>query len=359
MAPKRRIALLLLSCLVILAGMAATSYWADPAGLFARRSVENDIAEHITAGRALEIFGNINERAFQKRRLELESLHDPDYLVLGSSRAMLPGGWLFGGSAVNVAVPGATLEDLVALLEMSAAIRPRTYVLGVDPWLFNRNNNQNSWQVLGAAYRRGLERIGAVAASAATEGSTASAFAASPLLQLVNLEYFRESVKKLRQKENTALRYQLVDASTWTGSGLLVRPDGSRGYRHQVRTAGEQEQVNRTAGAETKPFGLKQFVALDVERLAIFRKLAAHLRRNGPVILLLMPYHPAAWQHIGRLEPVIAAEVAIHALAKELDLQVAGSFSPDRAGCPDKTFVDYMHPDESCLLALWRRRAGH
>lgn len=359
MNPKKHIALLCLSCLAVLAAMAATSYWADPAGLFARRSVENEIAEHITAGRALEIFGNINERAFQKRRLELESRREPDYLVLGSSRAMLPGGWLLGGTAVNVAVPGATLEDLIALLELSAAIRPRTYVLGVDPWLFNRNNNQNSWQALGGAYRRGLERIGAGVANAATEGGSVSAFAASPVVQLVNLEYFRESVKKLRQKEHTALRYQLVDASTWTGSGLLVRPDGSRGYPHPVRTAGEQEQINRTAGAETKPFGLKHFAALDVERLATFRKLAAHLRRSGPVILLLAPYHPAAWKHIGRLEPVIAAEAAIQALAQELDLRVAGSFSPERSGCPDTTFVDYMHPDEGCLRALWRSRSGH
>lgn len=46
MNPKKHIALLCLSCLAVLAAMAATSYWADPAGLFARRSVENEIAEH-------------------------------------------------------------------------------------------------------------------------------------------------------------------------------------------------------------------------------------------------------------------------------------------------------------------------
>ena len=56
---------------------------------------------------------------------------------------------------------------------------------------------------------------------------------------------------------------------------------------------------------------------------------------------------------------MIAAEAAIQALAQELDLRVAGSFSPERSGCPDTTFVDYMHPDEGCLRALWRSRPGH
>lgn len=357
MAPRKRILSLLLTALALLAGMAAINFHVDPAGLFARRSVENEIADHITAGRGLEIFGNINERAFQKRRLELETQRSPDYLVIGSSRAMLPGGWLFGGTAVNVAVPGATLEDLVALMEMTAFIHPKTYVLGVDPWLFNRNNNQNSWQVLGSEYRRGLGRIGA--GKTAGESGGFPALAASPLMQLINLEYFRESLKKLRQKEATSQRYQLVDVPAWKGSGLLVRPDGSRGYRHQMLTPAEQDQINRTAAAEAKPFGLKNFAALDEERLTTFRKLVTYLHREGQVVLLLMPYHPAAWEHIGRMEPVIAAEKMVQALAAELDVQVAGSFSPEKATCPETAFVDYMHPNEVCLRALWNARPRH
>lgn len=351
MNPKKHIALLCLSCLAVLAAMAAINFTIDPVGVFSNRSIEREIANDLLAGQGVEIYGNVNDRALQKQRLGLERSAALDYLVLGSSRAMLVGAWLLGGPTLNIAVPGATLEDLIALVDLSSQLRPRSYLLGVDPWIFNRNNNQRSWKALEREYRRGLERIGdKIDAPAVDSDESRSILRFS---QLVNFEYFRESLKKLRRKNGILQRYRLVDVSTWSGPGALIRPDGSRDYGHRALSLEEQHELDMAAAAEDKPFGLKDFIALDRERLSTFRKLIAYLHTKGQVTLLLMPYHPSSWQRINQIAQVGTVEVEIRSMASDLHLDVLGSYDPRIAGCPNNAFQDYMHPDKNCFLYIW------
>lgn len=351
MSAGKRITLIFLTCGALLAAMATVNFKVDPAGLFSRQSVETEIADAVLAGKALEIFGNINERAFEKRRLALISETHPDYLVIGSSRAMLPGAWILGGSTVNAAVPGSTLEDLIALAEMTARITPRTYVVGVDPWLFNRNNNQSTWQVLAPEYRRGLERIGQSGGEASVGRSAPDHFA-----QLINLDYFRESMKLLGKKSAQGKRYRLLEKDSELGNGLLVRADGSRGYSKRPMAPADIVAVRAAAAAETKPFGLKDYAIADPERLGTFRKLLTYFRSRGRVVLLMVPYHPASWERVGRINAVTASEQAVRAMADDLGLEVVGAFDPAATGCGDDSFGDYMHPSELCIERLWHAR---
>lgn len=352
--PARHLAITLaVSSLLLLIG-ALFNYWVDPAGLFLGNAVEEAIAEHIARGQPVAIYGNLNERYYQKRRLEMEWKKDADYLVLGSSRAMLMGEWITGGSTINAGVPGATLEDLFAMAAMTRDIHFKHIVIGVDPWIFNRNNNQQSWRALKSEYQAGLSLAGL-----AQEDLAASPSKNTKLLQLVNFEYLRESVKTaFAGKLN--LRFEAISGDSVPDGAFLICQDGSRApvgsCRDDLtsRVAARNRKLLPPALAEHKHvFGLRDFVTVDPQLFKKFTVLVNYLQRRGQVTLVLYPYRSDTWKLLSRIPAVSEAENQVKGFGAAGGLRVVGSFSPLASECGDYEFADYFHPNELCAARIW------
>lgn len=187
------------ACLGLLAIVAAVSYRYDPANLFGNLAYEAEVARLLAHGRNVANVTHHDERLLQKFYVqELDRAND--VVVLGSSRSMQVGRRLFPGLRFfNHSVSGATIEDIYAIFELyrERDLVPRQVVLGIDPWIFNRNHFQFRWKSLENEYRKSL-RHGSAQKSLTLEESHPQA---NRYLQLINVEYFLAALAVARLPE--------------------------------------------------------------------------------------------------------------------------------------------------------------
>ena len=101
----------------------------------------------------------MDERIFIKHRINYEN-YNPQILVIGSSRVMQLGENELKKKTLNLSVPGASIEDQIAITELALEkFNPAIIYLAADPWLFNVNNNQKRWKSIKADYNKALLNI--------------------------------------------------------------------------------------------------------------------------------------------------------------------------------------------------------
>ncbi|MBL0209053.1 MAG: hypothetical protein IPP84_14245 [Propionivibrio sp.] len=88
--------------------------------------------------------------------------------------------------------------------------------------------------------------------------------------------------------------------------------------------------------------------------MMLFEKLVERLKENSEVWLFLPPYHPEAYKSIVSKVPMVGeTENALRSLAENTNIQIFGSYDPDRASCTEDEFFDGMHPKASCLTKIF------
>lgn len=338
--------------LIVVAGV---NYHYDPAKLFGDYTYEAGIAKLLSEGKNVANITDYDERLVQK--FFAERLHNHrDVLVLGSSRSMSLNPDLFPSMTFyNASVSGASLEDYYAILQVYEEhdLLPRLLVLGIDPWVFNRNSEQARWKSLEQEYRRSLYGINIKV----PPSDVPSYKRLHKLQQLVSFDYFRAA---LNAAHRTNRNYYATNATELDVNIRLA--DGTIAYAHDYahRTSEEVARITHQQAARVPIYSLGRFHELDSEYIELLKAFIKHLHtKDIEVILYLPPYHPdmyASIVHEGSpYQAVKDVEVYLRQFAAERNLQVWGSYDPNIIPCGRGDFYDEMHPKPSCITKLFKR----
>ena len=171
--------LALLSCIVLF------NVLVDGVGFFQLNAGLKDAVANLLKGKMVAgWFGTRDERELQRLIIKYYQGHR-DMAVIGSSRAMQLRKRFIQGNVdfFNHSVSGAGVEDFISIIGIyrEKGVLPKTVVLGIDPWIFNRNNGlSQSWKYLEKYFREmmteidktGREMHNRVETNAATQGET-------------------------------------------------------------------------------------------------------------------------------------------------------------------------------------------
>src|SRR3989338_6442097 len=144
--------LLLLPILLVMTGF---NYFMDPAGLFRGNDYYEGLAGILLKGNNISNLVNYDDRLLQKYLIE--GLPEKKGIVLlGSSRVMQISSDFFPGHTfMNHGVAGASLEDDMAIywLYRKQGLLPSTVIIGLDPWLLNKNSGQLRFESILREYQ--------------------------------------------------------------------------------------------------------------------------------------------------------------------------------------------------------------
>ena len=102
----------------IFGGIALVNYLVDPGHIYSSSYIE-DVVEGARRGLCVTNVGNMDERIFKKKLIEVYKGKEFDFLVIGSSRVMtISEDCLNGGTLLNLGVSGSKLEDMIALCQI-------------------------------------------------------------------------------------------------------------------------------------------------------------------------------------------------------------------------------------------------
>jgi peptidoglycan/LPS O-acetylase OafA/YrhL len=280
---------------------------------------------------------NINERVFIKNRILYEN-GNPEALVIGSSRIMQARGEYIGLDILNLSVSGASLEDLLAIWELSSRkFKPRYVFLGADPWIFNRNSDQNRWISLSAEYSMALAGLGISKSIHIDSVNPPSSF------DLIATGFYNSvNQRKITSKDDVP------------GLTDKIRKDGSRVYNtsYANKSASEVEK----GASKFASYAMSDYSFSKQERTILEMFLLELKRKEIAVFLVLSPYHPQLYD-LMRLEDrkFLEIESIFREIAALSGATVIGSYDPVRCGCSSEEFYDGMHPKDSCMEKIFAR----
>lgn len=341
--------------------LVGVNIWVDPANILGSEKQEQRMAQLVEEGLNISGRSDFNDRLFQLFRIRLMD-QAPDNIVIGSSRALQIRDGMLPGRTVNNAVPGASLEDYFAILQLYGErnMLPKHIVLVADGWLFNIANQQSRWVALRNKCNALAEHLGVIGLCSPGAGGLDG----QSLRELLSYGYLRESLKRLARHgvAATSQNSTVPDASIIGVKELpLVQggrlADGSILYPKKQRTTPHTE-IERAAAqfAKATPvYSLGGYHQLDPIYTNGFEALVEYLTAKGvQVSIVLVPYHPVATQ-IFREDRIYAsrlndAEGFVRSTAKRYGASVFGGYLSDV--CEVKEFYDGQHPRQSCMAKL-------
>ncbi|MGG5872025.1 acyltransferase family protein [Pseudomonas peli] len=298
-------------------------------------AIERAMAKELSLSGAI-YSSNINERIFVKNRILYEN-SKPEAIVIGSSRIMQAGSKVVGLDLLNLSVSGASLEDLLAIWELSARKFNPSYVfLGADPWIFNRYSGQSRWTSLGSEYSAAVSRLGF---SNETKFSVSKAPSS---LNAVAVEFY----KSVNQGKKIGAEDDLPSMTD------KIRKDGSRVYNlaYANKSLGEVER----GAVSFISYAMSSYGYSSEVRVILERFVAELKAQNRKVVFVLSPYHPTLFE-LMRLEDrkFLEIESIFREIAGSNGIQVIGSYDPVKVGCSYEDFYDGMHPKDECMAKVF------
>lgn len=318
------------------------NYWGDAARLF-DDTYEYEMAQILSKGDFVTNISNYDYRIFQKHLIQ-DPVIQPEVAILGSSRTMLINESMFPGQSVfNHSVTGASMEDLIALYQIyrEEGKQPDKIILGIDPWAFNENNQQNRWVSIGSFYDKFLGH------------EEPSSPMNTDFLELVSFSYFQNSMKNLPSILKGTSRPRATQQKENNSNTLLK--DGSLVYAAAYREAtNEQIEAKVRTFIEQGIFGLNDFDSVSVKYWNEFELLLTDIKKQGvEVEFFLAPYHPAVYSVIEQEYPnVLKVEQEVRAYADEMNIRLRGSFNPGKLGMDSSYFYDGMHSKEHTIQQI-------
>ncbi|AEF99601.1 hypothetical protein [Methylomonas methanica] len=339
-----------------LATVAGINYHYDPANIFSDRTYEAGVGRLLSEGKDVGNVTDFDERLVQKFFAErLKSRRD--VLVIGSSRAMnLESKHFSGKSYYNASVSGASMEDYYAILQIYRDINklPKLLVLGVDPWVFNRNNEQTRWKSLEQEYLRSVKEneSGQYVLGPAIEWQF------SKLQQLFSFDYLRTSLKYSHREDRD---YYVTTAAELDVN--IHRADGTITYKREFSHRSSEQVADwvRKQLLKTPLYSLGGYKELDLAYIKQFEALILNLYAEGTkVILFLAPYHPDFYKVMNDATSpyrrVIDAEDYLYHFAETHKFPIFGSYNPRRIPCSRGDFFDEMHPRPICIDKIFKNK---
>jgi hypothetical protein len=283
---------------------------------------------------------NMDERAFVKRRIEQETLK-PEILVIGSSRIMQVGKHTLRDRPVlNLAVSGASIEDHIAILGMATqAFQPDTILIGLDPWLFNKNSEQDRWMSVSDDYLRARQHLGLPSTRETSTNGDSDDAIWGHISSLVGAAYFATNQVEYATDDDARSVFR-----------HKIRRDGSRIYDKKYATKGRLEIMREFDGIlayAMSGYTVRPGVVGELEHLVKW------CNSHHNVVLILSPYHPALYDRMRSEHPIfLEVEEKFRRLAQRTNVKLLGSYDARKVGCFASEFYDGMHPKGSCMARV-------
>jgi hypothetical protein len=140
------------------------NYKVDNSGLFGNANYLLQAAKAITNGKTIAGLHNADQRSLQEliiKNLQVKN----DVIVIGSSKSMMLRKRFFLTEDINYfnhSAYGGSLEDYLSILGAYESIHqyvPKTVIIGIDPWTFNKYNGQIRWKTLEKYYNFEIGKI--------------------------------------------------------------------------------------------------------------------------------------------------------------------------------------------------------
>lgn len=325
--------------LPILIILVMINYLGDAAKLF-NNDYEKEIANIIAHGKYVTNLDNYDERILQKELIENELLQ-PNLVIIGSSRTMLISKEFLSDSLLfNNSVSGASIEDIVSIYQLYKTNNklPNKIIIGIDPWIFNENNEKERWKSISNYYYSFInsEHIESVSYYKYKE--------------LFSLSYFQSSLKMIPHYFSG----KLIPQSTSEKNNYLNTKltDGSIIYAEIYRNASPEEIKNKIKTyLNGSIYGIEYFTQVSKKNWNDFGKLIDDIEKNGIEIeFFLSPYAPLVYNKIEKDYPlVMKIERIINDFASSKNIKIYGSYSPFILGMDESYFYDAIHCKEIAI----------
>lgn len=357
---KRYLVIFGLSAALVVCSAVFMNIVFDPAGIY--RASSNSSKEYVNKLIISPhgLFFNsdfLNERLV---KLELaQSIDGADCVVIGSSHVMQVSSFrkkrALGETCeniINLAVSAALLEDHVALsfTVASASRKPKKIIFGMDPWVFHIGKGvawRNAYPDRYMAALQELEWADTYAADSAGGGKLAN---------LLSLEYTARSINKaISLATHGAVSIKEVPSFD-EDIGLVkpvLLPDGSLIYSAKMLSNPKDPIPLMGQGY------LTEGTYYDLRAVDLYRRHMLSLINKGITpVFLLTPYHPNAWADKKSRNTLTmqSVEPVVRELARQLGVNVLGSYDPDVIGCNQNEFMDFMHATPDCLVRINHRK---
>jgi hypothetical protein len=260
--------------------------------------------------------------------------------VIGSSRVMQIGNHNTCGRILNLSVPGATLQDEIAILSMAMEkYNPGTLYVGLDPWLMNSTSGEGRWSSLLEQYNNAIHNL--------KTGDSIPVAQGRPKLNGV----FQYQIGLIENFLST-LYIKINIRQVWTNDDVAtlkdkIRHDGSRIY--SAVNAIKNKKIVDNEIDNLLNYNMKNY-NYSKELMEDFQLLISRYHRRSNIVLILSPYHPEVYRRMREARPIyLDIETQFRDFGKLNELTVIGSYDPARVGCAEEEFYDWMHPTSSCM----------
>jgi len=302
---------------------------------------EHKLAKELAAADYI-YFQNLDERKFLEGRL-LNPLKKVDTIIMGSSRSMQIDSRSIKNRALNISISSANIEDFISFVpEATAKLKPTRVILGTDPWLFNKYPLES------------------------TLASTSKLF-----------QYWNEKIRKNLPVNEELVRYFKYEKSGQSET-IMQKFYYILNNSTSIADNGRPESINKKAYDGFLIYNKKaknniKITKEDVLRSGlgykmikyeyasrkreIFINLINWLKsRDINITLILSPYHPKVYKFlISKNKNFLFAEDMFNKLAKDLDINLIGSYNPNLVDCGAEEFYDSIHPKHSCMSKILRQ----
>lgn len=338
-----------------------TTWMVDPANIKNDDSYETGVASILLSGKNVANLINFKERKLQQKII-LGLSKTPEVIVLGSSRSMPINSAFFPEqSLLNNSVSGASIEDYIGLFDLyrKRGFKPTLVIIGLDPWVLNRNNDQNRWEDLYDEYFEMKSVLGFASSHKPTtqEKLLYKIRIYKKYKEFISAEYFNQSFIDLMQKGRAGKKYWATDKLEAEEPIKMV--DGSLVYAKKMREK-DVSDINRDAKifAMASPmYSLGNFKELDQPTMLLLESFIDYLKKNGiKVQFFLPPYHPTAYAVIkanNAYKMVEESEKWYRSLAIKHKIGLVGSFDPKVSSLEEYDFYDGMHPKNEAVRRIF------
>jgi peptidoglycan/LPS O-acetylase OafA/YrhL len=299
---------------------------------------EDDLAQMLSKYNVIYAT-NMDERKFIISRIKYEN-KKYNTLVLGSSRVKQINKNSQDENLINLGVSGASIEDIIGIGVVAAnKFNPNLIYIGVDPWFFNLNSGKVEWKSIESHYIKSLNII-------SNKDNVAESNNISSNENIQN-----SNVYKIYRKINQSYFYKVQNLNDSPGIYDKIRRDGSRVYNSNFTNLSQNEideYISKQLHYSINDF---QFSNTSFQLLV---KLIKYLQyKHIKVVLVLSPYHPALYSNVNFNKNVlIDTEKKLSKLASSFQLQLLGSYDPNKCGCTEMDFFDGLHPKSNCMYSI-------
>ena len=279
-----------------------------------------------------------------------------DMVVIGSSRTMVLRKKFINGNPdfFNHSVSGAVIEDFPAIIGLykEKGAFPGTVILGIDPWMFNRNNGLGKAARTLDKWRQEMtEEIEGASQNKKGNGQAEAGTSVGKDIfaryrQLINLDYTLQNWELLRTGKKLRI------TNTLDVDDFVREPDGSMHFPSVVRG---MRMIKDGPSNAMPDMYFKDFESLNgTEQFeGLVRYLQAHRVR---VVFLLPPFHAAAYRSCftnPKYEVVPQIEAYLRKFAADNGITVIGSYDPARYGFKGEDFFDGTHGHDIVMKRLF------